>query len=286
MSYRLLKFDGLTLSSKNMDADNLGEVDAPVLQVAGGWFDVHGIHQQQMRHSVIRQTMTYSGASMQTDINALRAKLGKRGFLTRQWKDESTTQQIEARLLRVSGQQSSNCSYHRLTAEFQLLRNVWLGALQNGVELDDPDAGWTLDDGIDLDENLTSYTGDNNVIIPLENDGNAEINYGSLTVKAVTTSITAIRVWQWGDAARGDTRLIDMQYNGTVAAGKEFVIQFALKTVRVNGTSVYDDFELLPAHRYPEWICIPPGGKQLRVNITSAGTAHETYFGTYRDAWY
>ncbi len=283
MAYRLMKFAGVDLPAGDMQSDTSGEVYAPVLSVVGGELDVYGTGyrgtQPRLRGSIVSHTATVT-SPVETTVKGLKAMLGTRGLLTREWLTGGT-QQIEARLLADPGMATPQRAWHRKTWRFQLLGDVWLGQTV-GVMLDDPDNAWTLDSGVMLDDGTEALSGSNDITLNVANGGNAPFGHGSLTVKAVGADITRVHVWQ----DRDGVRIVDWEYTNTITPPNELVVQFKLKTVKVSGTNYYRYFNLLPAHKIRDWINIPPGGGEVRVVITSTGTMHETYFGSYRYAWY
>lgn len=287
MAYKLATFDGVTLPDAAMETDIGGEVYAPVLQIPGGYMDYYGTavtgQQRRLAASVITHTFKVS-STIETTVRALRAKLGRRGLLYREWIGAGT-HQMEARLIRITGKQDSNCNWTELTLHFQTLQDVWRAGLGTGgagtvgVFLDD---GWDLDDGVDLDDGLTVETGSNDITLTPTNTGNANIHYGSLNIKAGTSPITYVHVWQNQDGQR----IVDWEYTNLIGAGNTLTVHFTNKTVKVNGTNYYRYFNFLPGHKIDDWITIPPGGATVRVVLTSAGTDNQVYLGPYRYAWY
>ncbi len=242
MAYYLQQFDSQALPTGNsVDGLGTGSIGSTLVAVAGGVIDVYGASEIAPMHShTIRHRGLYS-ASVETNVDALRAYLGQRKKLYR-YKESDTSQQWKwARLLEVGWDRAIE---QRSVAEIDCTFEA---------------VGWWKATTPDTDN--TSATGS----VAITNAGNAYATDGTFTFVASGTGTKTIRVV---DSSQG----IDWTWSASITDTESLVIDCGAFSVLNNGADAYSGLTLNAGHTSNYWMVAAPGANTWTVTLTGAGT--------------
>lgn len=227
---RLLSFDGLALSQFKEDINIALTFKKALVELPGvaGAFDAHG--DDQVRDVLM---LEYSGlvigatsAAVDTALDAIRAKAnrGNRRLIVemRDGSERSTW----AKLVKVESPtkpEDFRTQDHKLTF---VAAWPWLEAEGDIWYLD---TGEVLDDGLNLDGNVTTQSGAGTFSI--NNTGGDVVTRGLLVVKGSSTNPRIVN----------NTTGESIQYSGTVASGSNLVFDLGAMAVTLDGEDAYDD---------------------------------------------
>jgi hypothetical protein len=202
MAYRFISFAGVTLPIYNTQVEWTGGVaPSTLVETINGSFDTHEgerVVPRKATYTLRAIVATAAGGTPTalTQVNALRALIGKTGALIREPRGGGDDQSTTARLLSVALTAARTPSLEEVTLTFEAATPYWQGASGSA--------------------NRSSTT------ISATNGGNAPVRDATLTVTgavsaSVTVTATALN-WTW---------------TGTLSAGQTLVVTG--NTVTANG---------------------------------------------------
>ena len=254
MAYSLVTFDNAALPlCMPEDPLSTGSVTPGLMAAAGGMFDRYGGRQVLPRARVISFRGRYDGSStaLRTQIDALRAKLGKWGLLVRKRDDDAVLESVYARLLYVDG------TWRLEDGASALLSMDWETA----------EPSWRHATG----STASGSVGGNTSIV---NDGTAPVVDPVITLTASggtlvnpTLIISAIGV--------------SLKFTGTVASGKALVIDCGAMTVKNDGANAYSGFSLESGHTARGWMPLTVATHTLAVSGTGSGSVSVAFTRRY-----
>ena len=250
MSYIITAFDGLTLDEKCNGAEDVGggEVAARCVTMAGGGlYDAWGGETAPRGLTTIAKkgdVVSTSAANFRTALNAIKAKIGKRGVLWRQW-DDGTEEWCIARL---TGESSSRTPGNILDLPvdltFTMVSPVWYGKTINTVSGSFAGASATLS---------------------LPNDGNAPVANAVITLTSPASApatITSLVVSKSGQTY--------FTWSGSLAAGQSLVIDCGAKSVKRAGINAYA-LVFSTSHTISDWLRLDPGANSVTFTVSPLG---------------
>ena len=246
MPYILDEFNGVTLPISMPQNDFTTEVQPGVVPLLAGAFDYNGseqIYHRGQGNSKSALLNEANQASIISTFQALRAQVGKRGKLYRQW-DDATREWVWARFVGLSGRRELE---HTLTLpasmNFQIFSAVWSSETQTTVNQD-----------VDNDPQTVSVT----------NNGNADVANPiiTITMPVMGSNVTSVQIEKSGS--------IDMTWTGTLGSEQVLIIDCGQKAITVNGTNAYD-LTFTSSHTITDWIRIEPGANSFDFTFLPAG---------------
>lgn len=256
MSYKIVTFDGLNVPGYNRESglDTAPGMNGFVATVAGG-FDSYGSDIAPMAFPyplTVRGIVSEEDDSVQRYvIDAERAKARVRGKLKRQPDDGSAEQWCWARLESIAHRRIYNHhGYQILEMTFQA-QSGWYSDRANQVE---------------------SISGSPHVMSVI-NDGNRMVTDAILTIRASGSPVTAVTI----TTANG-THLI---WTGSLASGKNLVIDCGAKSIRNDGVNAYGGFSYGVNHSIDDWLRI---AGTMNISIAYTGGANQVTIA-YNDGW-
>lgn len=264
MAYSYTTFGAVTLPVYNRVADISPAAALPrVIQTLGGAYDLDGSAQaaQVWPHPLTVEAVIWdsTAALLKTAIDALRALVGTRAYLTRQADSDSSTQRALCRLVGVEMQRSHE---HKRAIQPVVLNLLQLGPWEA------PTATTVTGTGITT---ATAYT--------LTNAGNLTCNNAIVTLTvAAGSAITAVAVTGSG---------ISWSLLGAVAAAGYYTIDCGVESVRLGTADAYDRFALAgyvlgSGHFVERWLPLAPGANS--ITVTPVGGAIDVLF-SFRSTW-
>ena len=226
---RIVSFDGVTFGRQD-ESETLPlemKTATQVIPMADGAFDYHGDNQYRQPLSFTRKFLL-SGTAIAADLDELREKTNKRGWLVVQTRS-SVNRGTWAKLTSVNYTNSpEQTTYLPVSLSFvinwpwfELSSDVWYF-----------DAGEVFDDGLSFDGNYTTQSGAGTFVI--NNTGGGVIKRGTVEIAGASTAPTIT------NAANGWS----IAYSGTVASGSKLIIDIGAQTAEVDAVSVWDDITL------------------------------------------
>lgn len=256
-----------------------GPTAAPLVTLPGGFFDLYGSEQAPRAQTRIDHSCTVIGTSnsnLTTQVNAIRAKRGKRGQLWRQHRDGST-EWTYARLLEARGVGDVVIPWRQpLSLTFLMLSPIWYGTLHSGP--------WTLNSGKTLNSGLELNAPSNTTTlntspkdITVINGGNATVDNPVITVTAGGANITALTI-------RNATSGAELTFSGTITGGQALVINAGAGSVKNNAVNAYSSFGFGVNHTIDAWFPLVPGSNSITVTKTG-GSTNSTIKFEHSDGW-
>ena len=257
---------GQRMPSNDLSTGIATTVPFPLL--AGGGFDALGTEQASSGvYSLTKSYLIYFATQAEriSHFEDLRELKGKRGRLIRKW-DDGASQYVTARVLGVKAERGID-NRHSLECEveFEVYSAYWHGGFTGVWTFDDGeyfDIGLFFDSGAD---DITLNTSPKNFTITM--GGNAISNDPVINVTAGSADITAIEI---KNTTAG--HLAELDYTGTITAGKTLVIDCGAYTIENDGTDDDANFALGATHAINEWFRLPPGANTITVTITGGST--------------
>jgi hypothetical protein len=265
MTWQLYSFASVVLPT----GSPLLPVGAPPAYTAGvnlpggAYFDQEGTHHggpklpYELRLRVT--ALAASHTALETALFALTELSGLRGTLIRVLADGSTQQWCTAKLLSVPASGDvQNVRSQPLELVFQV-QSYWYKAtaITNTTTL-----------------NTSPKT------VTLLNAGNARVTDAVITVTAGSAAITSLTIARTGYS--------ELQYTGTIAAGKALVIDTGAWSVLNDGADAYTaEFQRTSNHIENTWFRLPrstPSGTAFTVTIVG-GSTDSTISFVYYEAW-
>lgn len=243
MAYSLVTFDGADLPlCMPEDPLGTGSVTPGLTPAAGGMFDRYGGRQVLPRVREIPFRGRYDGSTtaLRTQLDALRAKLGKWGLLVRKRDDDSVLQSIYARLLSVNG--------------------TWL--LKDGASAM-LDLRWESAEAVWRSAAATTATGSLGGTVSIVNDGTAPVLDGVITLTATADVVNPTFIIS--------TLGVSLKFTGTVLNTKALVIDCGAMTVKNDGVAAYSAFSLESGHTVRGWLPLSVTTHSMAV-AASSGT--------------
>lgn len=255
---------------------------ATVETLNAGMYDTYGRGRSPQRFPLtLTYTCVVAGSSTTTaaaTIAGLKGQIGQRNKLVRQMLSDSSYQWCWARLVDVDDAMSARMTRWRVpvTLTFALL-GKWNGVQHWGTQLfDQGELYW--DDGLYFDGEDV-YTMDQadeaDQTIVVNNGGNIPVANAVITVTAVGTPITLLKIMIAGAS--------EIQFSGSLAVGKQLIIDCKKKQITNDGANAYSSFSLTANHVIAEWLVLEPGDNSVVVNRT--GGANSTIEFAFYDGW-
>ena len=244
----------------------------------GGAFDGLGTEQAKPRnYTLTRKILIWfsTEAERKTYFEGLRALVGWRGRLYREWDNGTDVEWITARFVGISAERQIENRFHiEVDLTFEAYSHYWHGDFVGTWLLDSGeffDTGLDLDAGGDevvLDASPKSFT--------ISMTGNAIVNDPTITITAGGANITAIEI---KNTTAG--HLAELDYTGTINAGDDLVINCANYSVLNNGSGDESNFAIGSTHAINEWFRLAPGDNTITVTFTGGSTDSEIDFDYY-----
>lgn len=281
MAYRTTYFDGVLLpgydASRNMGS---GSVDSSLIASIGGVYDYYGSQQRAPRKQQFDVRATYLGEVvyevdesgnfmvdesgnfvvwgtsteyLRTQVDAILAKRGAVGNLTRVRLDNETVEQTKScRLLQVQfpQKQLGAKSLAEITCTFETAQVNWRDATASTTS--------------------TSLTAGAPKYLYAGNDGNVPLDDAIITIARTSGTISAVSLI--GDG-------IDISWTGAIGASQSLVIDCGLQTVRIGTIDEYDGFCINAGHTARGWFPMNLGQTGLQATVTGGAA-------TYTISWY
>jgi hypothetical protein len=285
MSLILERFDDLTLPliEATQDIGAIGTRVAYMNLPSGGVYDAYGdgVAPRGQYTLSARGEVHGTRAEILTQVDAIRAKRGRRGKLYARVDDDSI-RWVWARLRNVQAQRSTpNVFRLPVDLSFDITSPVWYG--------DRHGEGWTFDSGEFFDTGLVfdEETGDvftldhtGPISGDITNAGTGSVDNVVLTITAGADAITAFSMLSTGP--NGDDQAW-LEYGGTIAAGESLIIDAGAQSVTNDGDDAYADFSFGIGHVLSGWFRLDPGITQISGSITS--TTDATLSVTFSDGY-
>lgn len=283
--YRIERFGTITLPVFNNEY-TLSPVPAQmsVVETTAGGYDNDGGGRNRQ---ALPFAINYSGIiSEDTDglnrtrLDALRGAVGTRALLYRRAADNETVHTCTARL--VSAPMTwpyTQRGWFEVDLNFMQL-TPWRGAFHEPEWY--LDTGVLLDDGHELDESVAVVWDTAVKQVATVNAGNLPVNDVTLTMTAGGTAITSILITVY-DGTTGEI-YAQLQWLGTLAAGKSLVIDSGAFSILNDGVSNYGNLALTASHKVDHWLQVRPGTQGLAL-VRFGGNASSTFYLNYRDGW-
>jgi len=203
-------------------------------------------------------TLSQSSSALETQERALRALLGVRGSLVRQWMSSANQETIQARLIGISAQRRLENNQHlEMALAFQLLWPSWDGSSHSDTH------------------NLSGAPTTFNQL----NNGNAPTSRVVITVVPAGSNITYVSIQR----SFGGTTYNDLQWSGTLVVGQSLVIDCGKRSVRNNGAEAFSGLSFGIQQRHDKWMQLDPGTNGISVSKTGGSTTSTIKF-EYKDA--
>lgn len=256
MPYSITEFDGVALPTHQPEDDlSTGQVDSGVVEVSGGAVDFWGTRTRLPRRHTITHKGMYTAAddSLEDQTNALKAKVGKYGALVR-YRDRDVTPEFKyAHLLAVK--------YVRTVEDAQNVAHI-------ECVFDSVQKNWKANDSTYSHSIATSASHS------IPNAGLMDVEDAVITITAATT-ITSLHF-------ENSTYGIDFTWTGTLAVGKQLIIDTGAFTVTNDGADAYDGLVLNSGHTIDGWLLLPVGTWGLTVTVSGTGTMVITFWEQYQ----
>ena len=283
MAYLITEFDGVALPEYEPEQDDsAAEVQSILIDSIGGVTDYYGATARLPRKYGIEVTGTYLGETtylvdegdnyivdeagnyiiagdainiLRAQVQALRAKVGRRGQLVRIRQDDDVEQWITARLLQVRHDKRQNemARLAKMTCLFESTHTAWRAATATQKSV-------SASDGV-----ATGLT--------VSNGGDVTVYDATLTVARTSGTITGVTV-TGSDIA--------LSWAGSLASGA-LVIDCAAQTVRAAGVNAYSGFTLNSGHTARGWLPLEQGATPLVVTVTGgAATVTVAHYNQFR----
>ena len=283
--YRIERFGAITLPVGNNEY-TLSPAPArmAVVETTSGGYDNDGNGRSKQ---ALPFAINYTGiVSEDTDglnrtrLDALRGAVGTRALLYRRAADDDTVQTCIARL--VSAPMTWPYTQRGwFETEFNFMQlTPWRGAWHESEWF--LDEGVRLDDGRELDEAPPIAWDPAVKSTTTTNAGNLPINDAVLTMTAGGSAISSILITLY-DYATAEIRS-QLQWMGSLAAGRSLVIDSGAFSILNDGTSNYGNLTLTTNHKADHWLEVLPGTNGL-VIVRFGGDATSTFSFNYRDGW-
>jgi len=264
MAYWITKFDTTTLPARAEDQNiGPGPIRSSLVRLPGGGvYDTRGdddATEAGQRISVSGIIAEADTATLKATYDDLRALKGDYAKLYRT-PDGGTEEWMYARCMGVPTRRIvENKLWLSVTLDFELHESYWHGT-----------AGDTV-------ATLTGAVGTHEVT----NAGNARVKDIILTVEAVGTAITQIDVENLESGYESHIR-----YSGTIGAAGTLVLDCGAKSVKLDGTADFDNFDIITAdHKRTEWLVfLPDGDSSILITRAGGGTASKITFD-FDNAW-
>jgi len=251
-------FDGLTFSKagQRVVIDESPRASAVISSRNTASLYGSGIVPRSMTKISVAAKTSSTWATLLDDYGDWSGKLGVTGRLTVGDPDDTIERWCDATLSKLPFNQSAmDYRLWRSTMEFVQQSPTW-----NGTQQIKP---FTLASGTLNNRNLP-------------NDGNVTVENAVITVTAGTNNLVFFQIT--GDG-------IDIQYDGTVSAGNDLVIDCGAWSVTNDGVNDYKNFSLGSGHTHDQWLPILPDGG-ITVNFTRNGGGSTTELEiNYYDGW-
>jgi hypothetical protein len=275
--YILSRFGSTLLPNRvpSSDAGTGDSLDSIAPLPDGNKFDYWG-SDQTPRADVpithIGKIVGTSTADATAQFRALRALRGKRAKLYRtlQTEDGEAVEWCWARCLSAPAtHERQNIRHQVVELQFKMLSPIWYGRRRGGWSFDD---GESFDDGLFFDEGALVFDTTEDPF-SIYNDGNATVKNAVITLTATGAVTNPIIL----NTANG----IGMKYNGGLVNTDVLVFDCGAKSLKKNGTEVYQDFEAIATDSASAWwFPIEPGENEIELT----GTNYEVEF-RYSDGW-
>ncbi len=263
--YVLLTFDGITLPRANADLEiSTADSALALIPVRSGVLDLDGDERARANYPyriVVRAELVgHALNDLRAALDALRAKRGVRGVLTRAGlNDPTATQWTYARLQQVVQRRAPQHVYwHQIELNFAVLEPWYdMYAVESTPTLTDLGGGnwqFTLSHVVQLP--ITAVT---------------------LDITANTADIVGFRLAN----VNGESSI---SYLGTIAAGQVLTLNTGAWTVINNGVEDSANLHFDGSHRIPEWLRILPGGSTFllqRLDGSGTPSLFVSYYGMY-----
>lgn len=261
MSYRIATFGAVALPD-SMTSDELATARTPesIIPVLGGAYEGWGTSQRLPRRQELTVNGVYHGtaATLRTQVDALRAKLGVRDQLWRSRDDDAVLQWRYARLLKATMRGSVErwaASVAEVEAMFETAQGAWRSA---AAATDNR----TLAAGVAISQNVA--TGGNvpvsDAIITLTAGAGAAVTSFAVTCTTIGVS------WTW---------------TGTLAANKALVIDCGAMTVLNDGANGCAGFALNAGHSARGWLPLAVGDNYLTLTASAVAVFEISHY----DQW-
>ncbi len=253
MSYRLHKFepeDGsptVTLPAYNQ-TDDISPAPPQFNWISlpgGGTYDAWESDQAPGGRQTLSKRCTLaadSRAGLQTALDNLKAPNGKRGKLYMLMHDAAT----RGRWARFG-----------LKGDWPSLQPLWADV---NLSFESADALWR---GTAHNETTELTTTPQTIVAT--NNGNANVSNAIVTLAIPPTAINPIT-----SLTVALTSATEFRYAATLTAGDSLVIDCGAKSVKLNGSHSYSNFNLTANHARSDWLVLLPGNNNLAVTL--AGT--------------
>lgn len=270
MPYTIYQFGDLVLPQYNTVPDvGTGKFYTNFRDVPdGGVFDVQGSRRSMRKATPITKRCVIhaeTAAAFRTAYRALRAKGGTRDRLWRLW-DTGDAEWIWARMEEIPAQRERSMILHQeVTLQFVAISPYWHGTHHGGGwSLADPEE-MVLGDGHLLGEDdVVTLTGSPQTITVTNGDDYCvPVIDAILIVTAGSAPITSLTI-TCGDC--------ELQYTGTIAAGKELIIDSGGWAVTNDGADAFGaSFVRTSNHTNIRWFELQPGDNDIVVTYTGGG---------------
>lgn len=264
MSYWITKFDTITLPARGEDQDiSPGPIRSSLVRLPGGQvYDTRGSDNATQAGQVISVSGIIAeadAATLKATYDDLRALKGDYAELYRT-PDGGAAQWMYARCVGVPTRRIvENKLWLPVTLQFELHESYWHGT-----------AGDTV-------ATLAGTVGTHEVT----NAGNAEIRDIIITVEGAGTAITKIDIENQEGSYETHIR-----YSGTVGVAGTLVIDCGAKSVMLDGTADFDNFDIITAdHKRTEWLVFLPDGDSSILITRVGGATVSTVTFEFDNAW-
>lgn len=286
--YRIYAFDGLALPEYVDDGgvDNLGTGAAltSFIQLPGGYYDNYGNNRAPQGIRPITKTCVLYGSTQETlknNLDALRAKLGKRGKLSVLFDDGSMRWQW-ARLTNIDTPRTVDamtkwlpCSLTWVTAD-----QIWFKVIVSAEEWTWGDGTWTFGDGTaEIGESGTSATltstSSSLQSFTINHGGNIDATNVAVRITAGTSGITS---WGYINYTRNEFMADDT----VLAAGESITVNGGDRSAWIRAVPV-DISAIYNVGSAGETICVCSSAHGLTTGDTVeiSGSAYQD--GVYRN---
>lgn len=271
MPYRYTTFDGVNLPEV-MPEDDLGTGATPstLIDSLGGAFDYLGTARYRLKRQPIRYVGKYVGrddtylvdesgnfvvdesgnyivatddytVDLRDKVDALKAKVGRRGTLIRKREDDASTQSKQARLLSIN--------HTRTVRDIDRFADLEIVLEATGGPWKSTTATTTSD----------TLAASDTTIVDVESAGMEEVRDAVITITANGANVTSVEVvlnsdqhWTW---------------TGTLLDGNDLVIDTGALTVTNNNVDAYTGFALSGDHTIDGWLQLAPSNNVIYFTI-------------------
>lgn len=262
---RLTRFGTVDLPQANAQDSIPANMRGSLIQLPNGSFDQDGDRVYLETARITRRMEVNGGEEIDGVINALNKQLIKgRNVLRALWRDNVTELVTWAKIGGITRQidvDDYDCRTP-MTLNFEQDYPYWL----HGED------GWFFDTGETFDSGLF-FDGDYrhfiiNTALPYSftvlNGGNAAVPAMTWTIVPRSgSSITNPKITNLSNQ-------MSFQYDGVVNASERLVVDTLPQTAELDGTSIYEDFEL-SGERQVDWMKLEPDTNSFRLSGTIAG---------------